>query len=53
MLRYNIDNYVKECNVYLVSKIVEHKLYNDLQSLQIFTHYQKNLLIDFVIGLPI
>ena len=30
MLNYDIKDYVKRYNIYLVSKIVQHKLYNDL-----------------------
>ena len=50
---HNVDNYVKGCDVYLASKAVRHKPYNDLQSLPVFSHYWKDLLIDFVTGVPI
>ena len=53
MLRHDIDNYVKGCNICLALKAVWHKLYSDLQSLLISTHYYKDLSMDFVIGLPI
>ena len=53
MLRHDIDKYVKRCNVCLALKTVQHKPYGDLQSLPIPTHYWKNLLMDFVMGLPI
>ena len=53
MLRHNVDDYVKGCNVCLSSKTVQHKLYGDLQSLPVPIHYWKDLSIDFVIGLPI
>ena len=44
---------MKEWDIYLASKIVQYKPYNDLQSLPIFTHHWKDLLIDFVMGLLI
>ena len=34
-------------------KIVQHKLYNNIQSLFIFIYYKKNLMIDFVMSLSI
>ena len=37
-LRADIKSYVKECNIYLASKIVKHKLYSDLKSLLVPTH---------------
>ena len=53
MLRYDVDNYVKGCNVYLVLKVVQHKPYSVLQSLSVLAHCWKNLLIDFVTDLLI
>ena len=44
---------MKRCNVCLASKAVFHKPYGNLQSLPVPTHRWKNLLMDFVIGLPI
>ena len=44
---------MKGCNICLASKVVRHKPYGDLQSLPVSTHCWKNLLIDFVMGLPI
>ena len=44
---------MKGCNVYLALKVVRHKLYNDLQSLPVFIHCWKNLLMDFVTSLSI
>ena len=38
MLRYEINHYVKGCNIYLALKIVQYKLYNDLQSLPVSTY---------------
>ena len=52
-LRYDVKAYVKVCDVYLTSKAVEHKPYNDFQSLPILTHWWKDLLMDFVISLLI
>lgn len=37
-LCHNIEAYVKSCDVYLASKIVRYKPYDDLQSLFISTH---------------
>ena len=39
MLRYDVNDYVKEYNVCLASKTVQHKLYGNLQSLPVPTHY--------------
>ena len=52
-LCYDVDDYVKECNICLASKTVQHKPYNDLQSLPVPIHCWKDLSIDFVTGLPI
>ena len=52
MLPEDVKAYVKGCNICLASKTICHKLYGDLQSLPVPTHWWKNLLIDFVIGLP-
>ena len=53
ILSYNINNYLKECDVCLASKVVRHKPYSYLQSLPIPTHCWKDLSINFVTGLPI
>ena len=53
MFCYDIDNYIKECNICLASKAVQHMLYVDLKSLPVFIHCWKNLSMDFIIGLPI
>ena len=53
MLRYDDDDYVKGCDVCLALKAVWYKPYDDLQSLPIPTHCWKDLLMDFITGLPI
>ena len=53
MLRHNINNYIKECDICLASKTVQHKQYSDIQSLPVPIHCWKDLLMDFVTGLPI
>ena len=52
-LRRDIEAYVKGCGVCLGSKAIRHKPYGNLQSLPVPTHRWKDLLMDFVTGLPI
>ena len=52
-LRKDVEAYVKGCNVCLASKAVRHKPYGDLQALPVPTHRWKDLLMDFVTGLPV
>ena len=52
-LQTDVEAYVKSCNVYLASKAVRHKPYRDLQLLPVPTHRWKDLLMDFVTGLPV
>ena len=52
-LRKNVEAYVKGCNVYLVLKAVKNKSYGDLQALPVPTYQWKDLLIEFITGLPI
>ena len=52
-LRKDVEAYVKGCDVCLAFKAVRHKPYSELQSLPVPTHRWKDLLIDFVTGLPI
>lgn len=51
-LCYDVKAYIKGCNIYLTSKAVCHKPYGNLQLSSVPTHCWKNLLIDFVTGLP-
>ena len=53
MLCHDIKDYVKGCNICLALKAVRHKPYGDLQSLTISTHRWKDLLMDFITGLPV
>ena len=50
---HDAEVYVKGCDVCLASQAVRHKPYDDHQSLPIPSHWWKDLLMDFVIGLPI
>ncbi len=49
----DVEAYVKGCDICLTSKAVCHKPHGDLESLPVPTHRWKDLLMDFVIGLPI
>ena len=53
MLRHDVEDYVRGCNVYLASKAVRHKPYGDLQSLPVPIHCWEDLSIDFLTGLLI
>ena len=50
-LQADIKTYVKECDVCIVLKAMRHKLYGDLQSLTMPTHYWKGLSMDFFTAL--
>ena len=52
-LRHDVKAYVKDCNVCLASKAVCYKPYGNLQLLPVPTHRWKDLLIDFMTGLPV
>ena len=52
-LRANVEAYVKRCDVYLALKAIRQKFYGDLHLLPIPTHQWKDLLMDFVTGLPV
>ena len=52
-LRKDVESYVKDCDVCLGSKAVSHKLYGELQAPPIPTHRWKDLLMDFVTGVPV
>ena len=49
----DVEDYVRGCDIWLASKAVRHKSYGDLQSLPVPTYRWKDLLMDFVTGLPI
>ena len=51
--RNDVEAYVKGCNVCLALKTVRHKPYSYLQVLSVPTYRWKNLLMDFVTGLPV
>ena len=53
IFRHNVKAYVKGCDICLASKAIWHKLYIDLQSLPVPTYWWKDLLMDFMTGLPI
>lgn len=53
LIRKDIKAYVKGCDICLGSKTIKHKLYRDLQSLLILTHWWKDRLMDFVTGFQI
>ena len=38
MLRHDVDNYVRGCDICLALKAIRHKPYDDLQSLPVPTH---------------
>ncbi len=46
--RRDVETYVIGCDVCLALKAVRHKLYGDLQSLPVPTHWWKDLSMDFV-----
>lgn len=50
---HNIEIYVKNCNVCLALTAVCYKFYKNLQSFLVLTYHWKNLLIDFLTGLPV
>ena len=52
-LKKDVKNYIRGCDICLASKAICHKPYKDLQSLPVPPHRWKDLLIDFVTGLPL
>ena len=52
-LRKDVEAYVKGCDVCLASKTVRHKPYSNLQALLVPTYQWKDILMDFVTGLPV
>ena len=53
ILLYNVETYVKGCDICLASKTVCHKPYDDLQLISVPMHWWKAFLMDFVAGLPL
>ena len=53
MLYYDIENYVKKCNICLTSKTFQYKFYCNLQFLPILIYCCKDSLIDFITNLLI
>ena len=53
MLRHDVEDYVKGCNICLASKAVQYKPYGNLQSLPVPTHCWNDLSMDFVTNLPV
>lgn len=51
--RHNVESYIKNYDVYLASKAMKYKLYGDLQSLLVPTHWWKDLSRDYVTRLLI
>ena len=51
--RYNVEAYIKDCDICLALKTVCHKPCNDFHSFFVPMHWWKNLLIDFVTYLSI
>ena len=52
-LWYNVEAYIKNCDICLVLKAVKYKFYNNFQFLPVSIHWWKNLLMDFMTGLPV
>ena len=50
-LKKDVKSYVKGCDIFLASKTVCHKSYEDLQSLLVPIYRWKDLSMDFVAGL--
>ena len=48
-----METYIKECNVYFASKVVCHRPYRDLLLVLVPIYYEKDFLMNFVIGLPL
>ena len=52
-LRQDVEAYIKDCNICLASKAIQHKHYTNLQILPVPTHRWKDLSMDFVTRLLI
>ena len=53
MLRHDVENFIKGCDICLASKAIHHKPYGDLHSLPVPIHRWKDLSMDFITGLTI
>ena len=53
ILRCNVKNSIKGCDICLASKAMRHKSYGDFQSLLVPIHWWKDLSMNFVTKLPI
>ena len=51
-LRYDVEVYIRHYDVCLVSQAVRYKPYRNLQQLTVSIYQQKDLFLDFIIGLP-
>lgn len=52
-LKKDIEAYIKICDLYMISKIVKHKFYEDFQPFSKPIYHQKNVLIDFISNLSV
>ena len=46
-LHYDVEVYIRGCDICLASKVVRHKPYGNLQQLPVLTHHWKDLSMDF------
>lgn len=49
----DVEVYVKDCDIYLASKVVKHKPYKNQQSLPVPMHWWKDFSRDFITSLPV
>lgn len=52
-LRQYINAYLKGYSTLLAIKTIQYKLYRNFQSLLIATHHYQNLVMDFIVSLPL
>lgn len=50
IFHFNIEVYVKSCELFLALKIIKHKLYNDFESLSILIYDSKVFFINLITG---